>query len=168
MKIQKFNEISEANHLTEIPTGKIELNFFNSENNREIHSMDVPNKILPHEFDYYKSVASEASNIPVENIYVKMKDISKKNEDVDDSDIVGITTPEGKRRLPQTTNRRNQFFYDYYTGSRISGKSKYELSKEIFKLAQRNDELGILAQFMLQIEREGIVHDYKIKSELSE
>lgn len=98
----------------------------------------------------------------------KFNEFNKTNENTSDADIVGITTPEGKRRLPQTQNRRNQFFYDYYTGARISGKSKYELSKEIFKLAQRNDELGILAQFMLQIEREGIVHDYKIKSELSE
>lgn len=167
MKIKKFNEISE-DHLTEIPTGKIELKFFNSEDNREIHSMDVPNRILPHEFDYYKSAASKASNVPVKNIYVKMKDISKKNEDVDDSDIVGITTPEGKRRIPQSHNKRKQFFYDYYTGSRISGKSKYELNKEVFKMAQRDDEIGILAQFMLQIEREGIVHDYAIKSELSD
>lgn len=90
------------------------------------------------------------------------------NEDKDNSDILGVTTPDGNRRIPKTNNRRNQYFYDYYTGSRIAGKSKYELNKEVFNLAQRKDDIGTLAQFMLQIEREGIVHDYAIKSELSD
>ena len=168
MKIKRFNEINQYDQLTETPSGLIELDFYDAKTNKSIHSMDVPNRIKPHEFDYYKSIASKASGVPVKDIYVKTKEIIKKNEDVDDSDIVGITTPEGRRRLPQTHNRRKQFFYDYYTGSRISGKSKYELNKQVFEMAKRDDEIGILAQFMLQIEREGIVHDYQIKSELSD
>lgn len=40
--------------------------------------------------------------------------------------------------------------------------SKYELNSEVFKLAQRKDDIGVLAQFCLQIERESISADDKI------
>jgi hypothetical protein len=43
--------------------------------------------------------------------------------------------------------------------------SKYELNSEVFKIAQRKDEIGILAQFCLQIERESIAaDDYVVKT----
>ena len=98
---------------------------------------------------------------------MKIKRFNELNEsNIDDADIVGITTPSGQRRLPKSKNRRSQYFYDYYTGSRISGKSKYELSKEVFQMAQRDDEIGILAQFILQVERDSIVNDYALQPEL--
>lgn len=84
-------------------------------------------------------------------------------ESVEDADIVGITTTKGRKRHVNP-NRRSQYFYDYYTGSRIAGKSKYELSKKVFDMAQRDDEIGLLAQFCLQIERDSMAHDYDIES----
>ena len=163
MKLKKFNELDQHDHLTEIPTGLIELEFYDAKTNKCVHSMDVPNRITPDDFDHYKSVASKASGISEDDIYVKVKTIHQKNENVNDADIVGITTDKG-RKLHVNPNRRNQYFYDYYTGSRIAGKSKYELSKQVFDMAQRNDEIGILAQFCLQIERDSMAHDYDIES----
>jgi hypothetical protein len=46
--------------------------------------------------------------------------------------------------------------------------SKYELNSEIFKLAQKRDDVGILAQFCLQIERESIAADGHIVKALDE
>lgn len=61
-------------------------------------------------------------------------------------------------------NRRRQYFYNYYSGNKIMGRSKYELNDEMFRLAQRDDKIGTIAQFCLQIEREGISHDYDLAS----
>ena len=69
----------------------------------------------------------------------------------------------GLQRLPSNIrSRQSQNFYDYYSRRRFSGKSKYELNTEVFNLAQRKDEIGILAQFCLQLERESIVSDIEI------
>ena len=157
MKLKKFNELNETS------TGLIELDFYDATTNESVHSMDVPNRITPDDFDYYKSVASKASGISEDDIYVKVKTTHQKNENVEDADIVGITTDKGRKRHVNP-NRRNQYFYDYYTGSRIAGKSKYELSKQVFDMAKRDDEIGILAQFCLQIERDSMAHDYDIES----
>lgn len=59
-------------------------------------------------------------------------------------------------------SRQDQDFYDYYTQRKFRGMSKYELNSEVFKLAQRKDDIGVLAQFCLQIERESISADDKI------
>ena len=83
-----------------------------------------------------------------------------------DSSIVGISGPDGGRLLYTNPNRKIQFFYDYYTGKRISGKSKYELNTQIFELAKRDDEIGALAQFCLQIERESMSYDYDLEKRL--
>ena len=42
-----------------------------------------------------------------------------------DADILGITTNTGRRTGTRSPNRRTQYFYDYYTGKKISGKSKW-------------------------------------------
>lgn len=65
-------------------------------------------------------------------------------------------------------SRRGQEFYDRYTKVKIMGKSKYDLSSETFKLASRTDELGLLAQFCLQLERESIMSDVRLKQEMME
>ena len=65
-------------------------------------------------------------------------------------------------------SRQSQNFYDYHTRQRVTGKSKYELSSELFDLSQREDEIGTLAQYCLQITRESIVSDDTINSRLSE
>jgi len=69
------------------------------------------------------------------------------------------------RKPSNVISRQDQDFYDYYTRGRFRGMSKYELNTEIFKLAQRKDDVGILAQFCLQIERESIAaDDYIVKT----
>lgn len=68
------------------------------------------------------------------------------------------------RKPSNVISRQDQDFYDFYTHRKFRGKSKYELNSEIFKLAQRNDEIGTLAQFCLQIERESIAADDYIVS----
>jgi hypothetical protein len=91
--------------------------------------------------------------------------VEKVNEEVSgDTGLLGLSTG-GHRRIPAMTNRRTQYFYDYYTGQRIRGKSKYELNSEIFKMAQNDDEMGILAQFILQVERESMAYDYVDREE---
>jgi len=91
--------------------------------------------------------------------------VKKVNEEVSgDTGLLGLSTG-GHRRIPAMTNRRTQYFYDYYTGQRIRGKSKYELNSEIFKMAQNDDEMGILAQFILQVERESMAYDYVDREE---
>lgn len=82
-----------------------------------------------------------------------------------DTDIMGITTVSG-RRIPTNPNRRTQYFYDYYTGKRITGKSKYELNSKIFDLAKRDDEIGLIAQFCLQIERDSMSIDYSMSGQM--
>lgn len=88
-------------------------------------------------------------------------DNTELNEEID-TQILGITTDKGRRVGTRNPNRRMQYFYDYYTGKKITGKSKYELNTRVFDLAQRDDEIGILAQFALQIERDSISTDYSI------
>lgn len=66
----------------------------------------------------------------------------------------------GSGRKPSNIiSRQDQDFYDYYTRDRIRGLSKYDLNSRVFELAARKDEIGILAQFCLQIERESIHAD---------
>lgn len=66
------------------------------------------------------------------------------------------------RRPSNKLSRQDQDFYDYYTRSKFKGMSKYELNSEVYKLAQRKDDIGVLAQFCLQIERESIASDENI------
>lgn len=66
------------------------------------------------------------------------------------------------KRPSNIVSRQDQDFYDYYTKSKFRGMSKYELNSEVYKLAQRKDDIGILAQFCLQIERESISSDDNI------
>ena len=74
-----------------------------------------------------------------------------------------------KDRMPSNViSRQNQDFYDYYTRNKIRGKSKYELNREVFKMANGNDELATLAQFLLQIERESIAADQFIASKIKD
>jgi hypothetical protein len=74
----------------------------------------------------------------------------------------------GVKRMPSNRmSRQEQDFYDYYTRQKFRGMSKYELNREVFKLAQRQDEIGTLAQFMLQIERESIASDDDIINNIS-
>lgn len=72
------------------------------------------------------------------------------------------------RRPSYILSKQDQDFYDYYTRGKFRGLSKYELNSEVFKLAQRKDEIGVLAQFCLQIERESIAADDYIVSALDE
>lgn len=100
--------------------------------------------------------------------YMDIKRFDQINEDPDyrsvDTGLLGLSSG-GHRRIPAMTNRRTQYFYDYYTGQRIRGKSKYELNSEMFKMAQRDDEMGMLAQFILQVERESMAYDYVDREE---
>ena len=87
----------------------------------------------------------------------------KKFEDYSKSQEInerGRTELFGVDRKPSNViSRQNQDFYDFYTRRKFRGLSKYELNSEVFKLAQRKDEIGVLAQFCLQIERESIAAD---------
>jgi hypothetical protein len=64
-----------------------------------------------------------------------------------------------ERKPSNVISRQQQDFYDFYTHKKFRGKSKYELNSEVWKMAQRKDDMGILAQFCLQIERESIAAD---------
>lgn len=73
----------------------------------------------------------------------------------------------GVNRKPSNVmSREEQDFYDYYTRKKFRGMSKYELNSKVFELAQRKDEIGTLAQFCLQIERESIAGDDYIAREI--
>ena len=88
--------------------------------------------------------------------------IKKFNQYSDNEEINerGRTELFGVDRKPSNViSRQNQDFYDFYTRRKFRGLSKYELNSEVFKLAQRKDEIGVLAQFCLQIERESIAAD---------
>ena len=89
-----------------------------------------------------------------------MSKIKKFNEVHGDTGLLGLSHG-GNRRIPARTNRRTQYFYDYYTGQRMRGKSKYELNNKAFELAAKSDDLGMLSQFCLQIERESMAYDYE-------
>lgn len=97
---------------------------------------------------------------------MKIKRFSELNEKMDD-DLMGLTYG-GERKMHTNTNRRDQYFYDYYTGKKISGQSKYDLNKKVFELAQREDEIGILAQFCLQLERESMSYDYGLEDSITQ
>jgi hypothetical protein len=85
------------------------------------------------------------------------------NENTRNREVLGID------RMPSNVrSRQDQEFYDYYTRQKFTGKSKYELNREVWKLAQREDEIGTLAQFMLQIERESIASDDDIIGTLAD
>jgi hypothetical protein len=72
-------------------------------------------------------------------------------------------------RLPSNiVSRHDQEFYNYYTRGRFSGLSKYELNTKMFDLAQRKDEIGIIAQFCLQIERESIKSSSNLTSSIED
>lgn len=74
-----------------------------------------------------------------------------------------------KGRMPSNIqSRQDQNFYDYYTRNKIRGKSKYELNRDVFKMADGTDELATLAQFILQIEREAIAADQFIASKIKD
>jgi hypothetical protein len=73
----------------------------------------------------------------------------------------------GDKKKPSLIHsRRDQEFYDRYTRRKLFGKSKYELSTEVFKLASSEGDLGLLAQFALQLERESIMSDVRLKEEV--
>lgn len=95
---------------------------------------------------------------------MRIKKFHELNEAVGDTGLLGLSSG-GHRRIPARTNRRTQYFYDYYTGQRIRGKSKYELNTEVFKMAQKGDDLATLAQFALQVERESMAYDYVDREE---
>lgn len=112
---------------------------------------DISNFISEH------SSKKTSSNYVAEIIY---NELYKTNEDKDQS-IFGID------KLPSNIHSRmNQNFYDYHTRGRVTGKSKYELNRELFELAQKEGDIGIIAQFCLQITRESIVSDEKIQTQL--
>lgn len=95
----------------------------------------------------------------------RFNEIEDINENID-ADLLGITTKSGRRTGTKNPNRRTQYFYDYYTGKKITGKSKYELNSRVFDLAKRDDEIGILAQFCLQVERDSMTTDYSITGQM--
>jgi hypothetical protein len=89
----------------------------------------------------------------------KVNELSKTDENRR-TELFGID-----RKPSNIISRQDQDFYDYYTRGKFRGMSKYELNSEVFKLAQRKDDIGILAQFCLQIERESIAaDDYIVKT----
>ncbi len=98
----------------------------------------------------------------------KFEEFNKKTEKTEKINKVSEARTElfGVDRRPSLViSRQNQDFYDYYTRRKFRGKSKYDLNSDMFKLAQRKDELGTIAQFCLQIERESIAaDDYIVKT----
>ena len=76
----------------------------------------------------------------------------------------------GNERSPSNViSRQDQHFYDFYTRKKFKGMSKYELNSEVYKIAKKDKEnMGILAQFCMQIERESIAADDYIVSILDE
>jgi hypothetical protein len=105
------------------------------------------------EFNHVEKMhESVVEDMPVE--YTHEQPISQRSE------ILGLA--DVSKKAYGGNNRKSQYFYDYYTGRKISGKSKYELNNKMFEMAKRNDEIGMIAQFCLQIEREGVAHDYDL------
>lgn len=73
----------------------------------------------------------------------------------------------GDKKKPSLIHsRRDQEFYDRYTRKKLFGKSKYELSTEVFEMASEKSNIGTLAQFALQLERESIMSDVRLKEEI--
>ena len=81
--------------------------------------------------------------------------------------VHGLKDGEGRKKIHSNPDRAEQNFSDYYTGKRVNGESKFVLNQEVFKLASRKDEIGILAQYCLQIERDSMAHDQEITSNMS-
>ncbi len=103
---------------------------------------------------------------------MEIKRLSFVTENSEDDSTVrmavhGLKDTEGRKKIHTNPDRAQQNFSDYYTGKRISGKSKFILNQEVFKLAGREDEIGILAQYCLQIERDSMAHDQDIESNMS-
>jgi hypothetical protein len=87
--------------------------------------------------------------------------IVEKVTDKKKTEIFGVD-----RKPSNVMSREEQDFYDYYTRKKFRGMSKYELNSKVFDLAQRKDDIGVLAQFCLQIERESIAGDDYIAREI--
>ena len=88
-------------------------------------------------------------------------DGNKKVSEEKNQSIFGID------RLPSNVqSRMTQNFFDYHTRGRVTGKSKYELNRDLFELAQKEGDVGTIAQFCLQITRESIISDEKIQKQL--
>jgi hypothetical protein len=94
---------------------------------------------------------------------MKVIKIGQKLNERRDIEILGV-----KRNPSNVLARQDQLFYDYYTRSKFRGLSKYELNREVYKLAQRKDDIGIIAQFCLQLERESIASDDDIVNNIED
>jgi hypothetical protein len=94
-----------------------------------------------------------------------MAHIRRFNEN-SDTDTMGIYTTQGKKSH-RNPDRKEQHFIDYYTGARITGMSKFELKQKIMQMAQGNDDMAVLAQFCLQIERDSMAHTYALSDEIN-
>jgi hypothetical protein len=86
--------------------------------------------------------------------YSEHNNLTDNNENVD-YDIIGMHNS----KIATAQTRRRQYLYNYHTGEKISADSKYELSRRIFDLAKRSDEIGDLAKYCLQIEKDSIAGD---------
>ena len=84
--------------------------------------------------------------------------MKKINENSKRTELFGLD-----KKPSNIISRQEQDFYDYYTRGKFRGMSKYDLNSEVFKIAQGKDDIAILAQFCLQIERESISFDNTLK-----
>lgn len=88
------------------------------------------------------------------------KDIKKNEGKINRSESSRRTEIFGVERRPSyVISRQTQEFYDFYTRRKFRGLSKYELFSKMFKIAQKKDDVGYIAQFALQVERESIAAD---------
>jgi len=90
-------------------------------------------------------------------IKIKKMIIKKLDEFINENKRIQLSSP-GKQPT-DIMARQADDFYDYVTRDRFRGLSKYDLNSKVFELASRKDEIGILAQFCLQIERASILSD---------
>ena len=89
---------------------------------------------------------------------------SDENKKVSEERNLGVF---GIDKLPSNVHSRmTQNFFDYHTRGRVTGKSKYELNRDLFELAQKKGDIGTLAQFCLQITRESIQSDENMEKRL--
>lgn len=110
-------------------------------------------------FEYIDDTSSdEEPSVEESTKITKFGDFSNESRD---HDIFGT------KKQSNPHSRRNQNFYDYHTRQRVTGKSKYELNTALFDLSKRKDEIGIMAQFCLQIARESRVSDENINLRMS-
>lgn len=94
------------------------------------------------------------------------KNLKKFEEFVPSSDSREYEILGDVKRPSYIHSKRDQQFYDRYTRKKVFGKSKYELNTEVFNLASKTDDIGVLAQFALQLERESIMSDVRLKEEI--